>query len=403
MESSSLIVTEDNSRAVRSAKTAKTAGYFGAFIGLGMAGAMLGPTLPSLAEHTGSSLSQISYVFTARALGYLLGSVIGGRTYDRMLGHPLMGLGLLALAGAIAAIPVIPLLWALVLLMLLLGAMEGTVDVGGNTMLVWVHHPKTGPYMNALHFFFGVGTFIAPILIAQLMQLTGGINWPFWAMALLIAPVSLWILRQPSPASLRESSGQADVKANPLLVGLIALLFFMVVGAEVSFGGWVYTYAVTLKLAGATQAAYLTSLYWGSFTLGRLLGIPITMRVRPRWVLMGDVLGCLLGLLVIVFYPAREVGIWVGTFLFGISMASVFPTLISFAEHRMTLTGKVTSYFFVGSSLSGMVIPWLIGQLFVPVGPGVAMVIILIDMVVAFGVYSTLILYSNRLTARPAQ
>ncbi len=402
MESSSSITTEEASRTVRAAKTAKTAGYFSAFIGLGLAGAMLGPTLPYLAAQTGSELSQISYLFTARSLGYLLGSVIGGRAYDRIAGHPLMGLALLVLAGTIAAIPVIPLLWGLVLLMVLLGAMEGTVDVGGNTMLVWVHHPKTGPYMNALHFFFGIGTFIAPILIAQLLLLTGGIYWPYWIMALMIAPVSLWILRQPSPRSLKDTAEHAASKANPLLVGLIAVLFFLVVGAEISFGGWIFTYAVKLNLTGETQAAFLNSLYWGSFTLGRLLGIPITMRLRSRTVLLADVLGCLLGLLVIVFFPDPAVGIWIGTFLFGISMASVFPTLISFAEHRMELSGSITSYFFVGSSLSGMVIPWLIGQLFESIGPGVTMVIILIDMILALGVFVGLTLYSSRLTLRQA-
>ncbi len=363
MESSPSVVTEETTLSNRS-KINKTAGYFLAFIGLGMAGAMFGPTIPYLASHTGSQLSQISWLFTARSLGYLLGSVLGGRGYDRLPGHMLMGLALLGMAGAMAAIPMIGLLWVLALLMVLFGAMEGTIDVGGNTLLVWVHHPKTGPFMNALHLFFGIGTFLAPILIARLLLLSGDIIWPYRAMALIIAPVSFWILLQPSPSGLKAASGSVEAKVNPLLVGLLALLFFLVVGAEISYGGWVYTYAVKLNLANETVAAYLTSLYWGSFTIGRLLGIPITIRVRPRTVLLVDVLGCLLGLLIVVFFPIPQVAIWIGTPIFGLSMASVFPTLISYAEHRMTLTGKVTSYFFVGSSLSGMVIPWVIGQLF---------------------------------------
>jgi hypothetical protein len=39
------------------------------------------------------------------------------------------------------------------------------------------------------------------------------------------------------------------------------------------------------------------------------------------------------------------------------------------AGRHMTITGQITGAFFVGSSLGGMFLPWLIGQLFVPAGP----------------------------------
>ena len=43
----------------------------------------------------------------------------------------------------------------------------------GNTLLVWVHPARVGPVMNALHFFFGLGAFLSPILIAWAMRGTG--------------------------------------------------------------------------------------------------------------------------------------------------------------------------------------------------------------------------------------
>jgi len=46
----------------------KATGYYAAFIALGLFGASMGPTLPYLAQHTGSRLSEISFLFTARAL-----------------------------------------------------------------------------------------------------------------------------------------------------------------------------------------------------------------------------------------------------------------------------------------------------------------------------------------------
>jgi MFS transporter, FHS family, Na+ dependent glucose transporter 1 len=130
------------------------------------------------------------------------------------------------------------------------------------------------------------------------------------------------------------------------------------------------------------------------------LGIPIAARVRPRWILLGDLLGIILGLLIILFAPNPAVSIWIGTTLIGFSIASVFPTLISFAEHRMALSGKITSYFFVGASLGGMTIPWMIGQLFESIGPRYTMITLLVDVLLTLGIYVILIVYAGRMEKR---
>ena len=62
---------------------------------------------------------------------------------------------------------------------------------------------------------------------------------------------------------------------------MIALLLFLFVAAEASYGGWVYTYALKLGIGSATTAAYLTSAFWGALTLGRLVSIPLAARFRP--------------------------------------------------------------------------------------------------------------------------
>ena len=54
----------------------------------------------------------------------------------------------------------------------------------------------------------------------------------------------------------------------------------------------------------------------------------------------------------------------------------LFPAGISLAEKSMTVTGRITSFLLVGGSLGSMSIPWLIGQLFEPIGPQSALWII---------------------------
>jgi fucose permease len=82
--------------------------------------------------------------------------------------------------------------------------------------------------------------------------------------------------------------------------------------------------------------------------------------------------------------------IWLATVVLGASVASFFPVSLSFARETITITGQFTSLMFVGSSLGGMLLPWLIGQFFEPVGPHSAMVIMLIDMVFCCGIFIVL-------------
>jgi fucose permease len=382
----------------RSARLAQSAGYFAAFIAMGMYAAALGPTLPDLAEQTGSALSQISVLFSARAFGYLLGSVAIGRLYDRLAGHRVMAVMLLLMMGGMIAVPAVPLLPLLVGVFLFLGISEAGVDVGGNTLIVWRHGARVGPFMNAMHFCFGVGSFIAPIIIAQAMLRTGGITWAYRLLALLMLPAVVWLYRTPSPRPPAEHEQEGLAAPKPWPVFLIALLLFLFVAAEASYGGWIYSYAIKLNIGTVTTAAYLTSAFWGALTLGRLVSIPIASRFRPSAILLGNILGCLAGLAIVLLGRGSLPALWAGTFIFGFSNGPLFPTTISFASTRMTTTGRVTAWFLVGGSLGVMTLPWLIGQLFEPLGPQIAMWLITLAMVLSVGVYGLLMVDARRET-----
>jgi len=378
-----------------------TIGYCAAFVALGLTTASLGPTLTDLATNTHAALAQISFGFTARSLGYLLGSFLGGRLYDRRPGNPVMGATLLLLALCMAFVPLIPVLWVLIAVLLLVGMFEGVVDVGGNTLLVWVHGVKVGPYMNALHFFFGVGAFLSPIVVARTLAASGGVTWAYWILALLIAPVAVFVLRLPSPPAETSSTPESTSttvarQTNALLVMLIAVFFFLYVGSEGSFGGWIATYAKATGLGDAATAAYLTSMFWGALTLGRLLSIPLAARLRPRMLLVGDLVSCLLSVLVVLVWSDAPAALWIGTFGAGFSMASIFPTMISFAGRHLTTTGKTTAWFFVGASSGGMLIPWLIGQWFESSGPRVTVFMILASLILDLAMFGVIIRFVRK-------
>ncbi len=350
-------------------KTNATIAYFSAFIGLGLISAVLGPTLPALAELTQSSFGEISILFLAHSLGYFVGSLVGGYLLDRVSGHPVLVVALIGAAILLAAMPVTSLLWLLAGIVFVTGFARGIVDVGGNTLLVWVHGEKVGPFMNALHLFYGIGAFLAPVIIAQAILVSGGISWGYWVIAiLLIPPIGQLVFVQSPSAIKKEADATMEISAWQL-VFLMALFIFCYSSLANIFGGWIYSYSLESGLANETIAAYLTSIFWGAFTLGRVISIPVATRYQPKLILKADLLGSLLSVSMMLIFPKSMVAIWVGSAGLGLSVASMFPTIISLAERYVEISGKITSRFVIGSALGGMLPPWIVGQLFDTTGP----------------------------------
>jgi fucose permease len=370
--------------------------YYLSFVLLGMGGAVVGPLLVDLAAQVNVELSQLSVIFTTSSLGYFGGSTFGGRLFDKHPAHRLMAIVLIFSAGVTALVPLTARLWLLSGLFFVSSLASGAVDVGGNTLLVWVHRDKVGPFMNGLHFAYGVGATISPLLIVPIKRLSGGFAWVYWMLALLNLPIALLLFRHPSPLSTAEEEEAGGKRVNYLLVVLITTFLFLYVGMEIGFGNWVATYAQALDLADASTAAYLTSAFWGVFTVGRLLAIPIATVWSPRRILWVNLLGALASMTLIVLLPDATWALWVGAMGLGLSLASTFPTMFSLAERYLPLSGKLASRFFMGISLGGMTLPWLIGQFFDAVGPRSVMWIIMVDVVLAVAVFVVFMTYTRR-------
>ena len=235
--------------------------------------------------------------------------------------------------------------------------------------------------MNGLHAFFGIGSFIAPLIVARVLASSGDINWAYWFFAIAALPIAAWVWSLPSPAS-RAVPSQHENAPFPIVPVLFMVLCFMLyVGAEAGYGAWVYTYAFTLKFGTEVTSAYLTSAYWGFFTLGRLFGIWVSTRARPITILSIDFVGCIISVGLLILFKESPIILWLGTILFGISQASIFPTFLTLAEERMHVTGAIAGWFLLGAGLGGMVLPWLIGQAFVQISAYAMMGMIFVNVI----------------------
>lgn len=391
------------SRQIDQGKTYKSTYYFAtygaAFIAVGLSAAALGPMLPFLADQVNVSLSQISFVFTAASFGYMIGSAGGGRLFDQFRGHFLMLIAMLLLVIMVFLIPLTAHIYILLVILFLLGLGQGVLDVGANVSILWVYQAKVGPYMNALHFFFGAGAFLSPIILHQVMRWTGGqLTWPFWTLAILSIPgiIGFWLLPSPKNPEKDAIANKADPPKTGLVIAMV-ILFFLYVGVEGGFGGWIFTYVTETQIASATSASYINALFWGTLTLGRLLAVRFSKKILPSKLLTGNFILAILFLGLILLFPRTLWVIWVSSAGLGLALSSIFPTLLVLGESRLKISGSVTGLFFLGVSLGGTLIPMGLGQIFEYIGSYQVMLALIILTGLGLMVLFALIVTSNRM------
>lgn len=140
------------------------------------------------------------------------------------------------------------------------------------------------------------------------------------------------------------------------------IFFFLYVGMEVTFGGFIMTFAVQSFTWSKDKGVILTSLFWGALATGRGLSIFLARCMLPSWMLIANIILVLIATLILsIGLKQYEDLIWPGTLLFGLGLSSIFPTGMSWAEHYMTVTGKATAVLIIGSALGEMVIPAVTG------------------------------------------
>ena len=304
------------------------------------------------------------------------------------------GLVLISLTALLTPLPA-----ALALLIgvtFLSGVGQSILNVGGNTLLIWLHGGSVAQWMNGLHFFYGLGSIFSPLIITRLITSTGSLNWAFTAMAAVAILPLFYLLRLPAISPQAEKAEDKTISpVQPWLVLLIALFFFCYAGSVQAFGGWIYTYALEMDIAGPQMAGLLTSAFWAIFTLGRLLSIPVSARLRPQTILFGSLAGSLFSVVLLLVWPRNAIVIWLGTILFGLSIAPLFASTMSMAGQRMHISGRIGSLFNVGISFGFLAIPWVVGQFFESAGPQILFIIVLLTLLTGL-VFFLLLLRSDR-------
>ncbi len=348
--------------------------YYWLVVCLGLNMTVISTTLPELATQTHARLGDMGQLFLFGAIGGTVGTLLGGRLFSRLPGHLVMGVSQIITGLTMLFTPFMPVLGWLLVVMTIKGIMGGIINNGANTLLIWTHREKVSPYMNGLHFCFGLGAFISPLLVAQVVNIPGAYLWVYVSLAALSLLAGLWMVTMAgSPQAVhpaKSQSGAVQSQTMPYTVILMGALFlFFYVSAEIGFGGWIYTYAVELKLTLAVQAAYLSSGFWLAFTIGRLLSVPLATRYTPRQIITMTLFGCIFFMGLIFMFAHSISVLWIAVIGVGFCMGPIYASGFTLVVQGFKLTAWVSTIILLGDSVGCMILPWLIGEVLNITGP----------------------------------
>jgi fucose permease len=317
---------------------------------VGLLLSLYGPALPELRAAFGVGGGGSALVLSAHFAGAMTGITWWG--LERRLAPwtwLTVAVALLVLGAAgVAFAPA----WAMVLAAAFaLGVGFGVVVVEINVLFTDGFGERATAMLNLLGACFGAGAVLGPLTVAA----TGGYRLPFCAGALL-AVVALALTRD-LPRTARAAAPTTGRPSAVVVAGFVALTA-LYVGVESGIGGWETT---SLRDGGTGEAAAAswTAGYWAALTAGRLLAIPLALRVTAPALAGGSLLLAAAGLglaHVPGFAPAAYT-------LTGLALGPVFPTALAWLGQAAPGARGATALVFAAANLGGVVVPVVIGRL----------------------------------------
>ncbi|XP_030276153.1 major facilitator superfamily domain-containing protein 4A [Sparus aurata] len=159
----------------------QTLTYWSVFFSFGLCIAFLGPTILDLRCQTQSTLQQITWVFFSQQFFLLVGSSMGGLFKKTLLSSLIALLSCTLIISFVFAI--IPLCHHIVLLsiaMAIAGKAMGVIDTIANLQLVKLYQKDSPIFLQALHFFIGLGALVSPLVADPFLSEDScvlGANW----------------------------------------------------------------------------------------------------------------------------------------------------------------------------------------------------------------------------------
>ena len=343
------------------------------FFALGASQASYGPMFPQLRDAFGLGAAEAGRLASAHFLGGFAGILVWSLGERWRLTRPslvvsvvLLGVGSLLLAMA----PTFALARAAAAV---LGVGYGSITLGLHRLFAVVYGLRAGAMLNLVNAMFGAAAVVGPLAVGALggpaRQIVFG---TLGALSLLAVPLAMTCppmpAAAPAPAPSTPPAAPGGARREPIdrwSVGVFMAMFLLYVSAETGVGAWEAAYLLARGYSESAAASW-SATFWAGLAVGRLLAVPVSLRLEPRWMVV-----LCLSLAVLSLLATQIAGVEPAAFtLAGLAMAAVFPTSFAWLTRAFPVAGSIGGLAVGAAMLGGVVGPWVGGQMAARYGAG---------------------------------
>jgi MFS transporter, FHS family, glucose/mannose:H+ symporter len=330
------------------------------FLLTGIVMTFLGPMLPILASRWAMSDAVSGRLYLTQFISSMFG-MLSSAPVVRMRGYRFTFIiGLILMAGGMALLASGPFVQG-VIAVAILGFGHGITTPAGNLRTADINPRGSASALNLINAVWGFGAMSSPLLLKATAHRPSWFLYGTAAALSTLLAIHLLVRFVPDAHSDEHDPNDPAIKTwRPGILPVICALFFIYVGAETSFGGWVATYAHRIGPENKLWAM-APSFFYGAMLAGRALAALALTQLRETAVAQIGLTLALLGGIALV--SAHNIALIItGSFFAGVGLASIFPISVSlfprwFAESSRRASGAV----FASGNLGGAVLPWIVG------------------------------------------
>jgi fucose permease len=377
--------------------------YLG-FLSLGMYAGLLGLAWPSMQADFNVSLADQGALLLAATVGSLVASFYSGALAYRFGVGRMLVISNAAIAVCLFIVAFTHSWPVLLVVMLVIGLGSGAIDAGINAYAAQHFSERV---MNWLHASFGIGVTLTPLMMTAIFsaQLSWRIGYVVTGIVIAVTAAcylitqSWWrstvVLQADSSTPAKRISMGQTLRLPIVWIGIAML--FLVAGLESTPGNWMFTVFTKGRGIAEVTAAQWVSVYWASFTVGRIFFGFIISRVNPTTLLRVVMLIGLIGAGLLWWNAAPWIG-FAGLTILGFSLAPIYPVMTSDTPRRTGVEHAANAVGFqvAGAGAGLAILPAFAGILAEHISLDIIPPIVLVSYVLMFALFQLSLSYSAR-------
>ena len=329
-----------------------------AFFAAGFAMGCCAPFFPFIKENVSADKSEFGLLLLCLGIGAIIAMPITGIVSARRGSKPMILLGGFLMALLIPILVVVETQSILAIIIFLLGASLGTLDVAMNVHAVEVEKIEKRSLMSNFHAQFSIGGLIGAGLMTVFLFFGFSILISsFVSASITFIAMTLTVKRLLNVSTVEKTKFMLP-KGVVILLAIFAAIIFLIEGAVVDWGALLI---IDRELTTPESAGIGYILFSVAMVIARLLGDGIVKAIGEFKVLIFGVIITILGILIIVLSNITIIALS-GFMFIGLGVANLVPIFFSAAGRQSVMPPAIAIASVTTTGYAGILLgPVIIG------------------------------------------